>query len=578
MKRILASLWILQSLLAPALGADVPVETRAQRDARMAWWRDAKFGMFIHWGVYAVPAGTYQGRQIPGIGEWIMRNAEIPVAEYRAFARQFNPVRYDPAAWAQLARDAGMRYIVITSKHHDGFALFPSGVTDWDIEDATPYGKDLIGPLAQAAREQGLRFGLYYSQAQDWTHPGGAKARLQEGQGWDPAHRGNFDRYLKEIAAPQVREILTRYQPDILWWDTPTWTTPERAAPLYALTALRPGLITNNRLGGGFSGDTETPEQRIPATGFADRDWETCMTLNGTWGYKSYDQNWKSAETLVRNLIDIVSKGGNYLLNVGPTPEGVIPAPSIQRLREVGAWMKVNGEAIYGTTSSPFKKLPWGRCTKKIAPDGATLYLHVFQWPPDGRLLVPGLKSPVTSATLMANGVSLPTQAGPDGLTISLPASAPDPISSTIVLRIQGAPDIKPSPGQIQASDGSVTLPASEATLHGKTIRYEDAHDNLGYWTDPGDGADWLFLVNQPGRFDVAVDVASVGQAAFEIRLDGQTLRVSFPNTGDYTRYRTVPAGTLEIAAPGRTTLRVQPVRTGWRPVNLKSIRLTPSK
>lgn len=578
MKRILASLWILQSLLAPALGADVPVETRGQRDARMAWWRDAKFGMFIHWGVYAVPAGTYQDRQIPGIGEWIMRNAEIPVAKYRAYARQFNPVRYDPAAWAQLARDAGMRYIVITSKHHDGFALFPSAVTDWDIEDATPYGKDLIGPLAQAARQQGLRFGLYYSQAQDWTHPGGAKARLQEGQGWDPAHRGNFDRYLKEIAAPQVREILTRYQPDILWWDTPTWTTPERAAPLHALTALRPGLITNNRLGGGFSGDTETPEQRIPATGFVDRDWETCMTVNGTWGYKSYDHNWKSAETLIRNLIDIVSKGGNYLLNVGPTPEGVIPEPSVQRLREVGAWMKVNREAIYGTTSSPFRKLPWGRCTKKITPEGATLFLHVFQWPADGRLLVPGLKSPVTSATLMANGISLPTQAGPEGLTISLPASAPDPISSTIVLRIQGAPDIKPSPGQIQASDGSVTLPASEATLHGKTIRYEDAHDNLGYWTDPGDGADWLFLLNQPGRFDVAIDVASVGQAAFEVHLGAQALRVAFPNTGDYARYRTLSAGTLEIAAPGRTTLSVQPVRTGWRPVNLKSIRLTPSK
>ena len=162
-------------------------ETKEERDARMGWWREARFGMFIHWGVYAVPAGTYKGEQIPSIGEWIMLKGKIPVAEYKAFAKEFNPVKYDPAAWAQLAKEAGMRYIVITSKHHDGFALFPSKVTDWDVADATPYGKDLIGPLAEAARAEGLKFGLYYSQAQDWNHPGGAKARpYKEGVGSCP--------------------------------------------------------------------------------------------------------------------------------------------------------------------------------------------------------------------------------------------------------------------------------------------------------------------------------------------------------------------------------------------------------
>jgi len=409
----------------------------------MEWWREAKFGMFIHWGVYSVPAGTYKGEQIKGIGEWIMLRGKIPVAEYRAFAGQFNPVKYKPDDWAKLAKAAGMKYIVITAKHHDGFALFPSDVTDWDIADATPYQKDLITPLAKAAHRHGLKFGTYYSQAQDWTNPGGAKASgYKEGDGWDDAHKGSFDDYLARIAVPQTREILTRIKPDILWWDTPVWMNTNRAKPLHDLLALRPGLITNNRLGGGFRGDTETPEQHIPATGFGDRDWETCMTMNDTWGFKSYDHNWKSTETIIRNLVDIVSKGGNYLLNVGPTAQGEIPEPSIQRLKEVGAWMKVNGAAIYGTTASPFSKLAWGRCTKKITKHGGTLYLHVFDWPSDGKLVVPGLRSKIQSASVLGQPGKLKTVSDDSGLVVTVPAVRPNAISTTVVLRLKGAPEI----------------------------------------------------------------------------------------------------------------------------------------
>jgi alpha-L-fucosidase len=201
----------------------------------MEWWRDAKFGMFIHWGVYSVPAGTYHGEKVGGIGEWIMLRAEIPVDEYRGYAKRFDPVKYDPEAWAKLAKQAGMRYVVITSKHHDGFALYDSAVTEWDIADATPYGRGLLEPLASAVRTQGLKFGLYYSQAQDWTHPGGAKASRAEGEGWDEVHKGDFDSYLQSIAIPQTKEILAQFHPDVLWWDTPIWMTAERAAPLHAL-------------------------------------------------------------------------------------------------------------------------------------------------------------------------------------------------------------------------------------------------------------------------------------------------------------------------------------------------------
>ena len=427
-------------------------ETPAQRDARMSWWREAKFGMFIHWGVYAVPAGTYHGKKVNDIGEWIMLRGKIPVAEYRAYSKEFNPVKYRPADWARLARDAGMRYMVVTSKHHDGFALFPSEVSQWDVADATPYGKDLIGPLAEAARGEGLKFGLYYSQAQDWTHPGGAKMSMKEGEGWDDAHKGSFDDYLKTIAVPQTREILTRYQPDVLWWDTPVLMTPERAAPFAELLKLRPGIITNNRLSEKgtdiYQGDTETPEQHIPATGFDGRDWETCMTINETWGFKSYDHDWKSTETLVRNLIDIVSKGGNYLLNIGPTKEGEIPQPSIERLQEIGKWMKTNGDAIYGTHASIFPKLPWGRCTVKPDGDHTLLYLHVFDWPKDGKLIVPGLAGKIESARLLDGGAKLEIASNADSVTVSLPASAPDPISSTVVLRVAGKPNVVSKPAQ----------------------------------------------------------------------------------------------------------------------------------
>jgi len=550
-------------------------ETPAQRDARMAWWRDARFGMFIHWGVYSVPAGTYHGEQVKGIGEWIMNRGKIPMAEYQSYAKQFNPTNYDADAWVKLAKEAGMKYIVITSKHHDGFTLFDSQASDWNVAKATPYGKDLLQPLAAACRKYGLKLGFYYSQAQDWNNGGSAA-----GGKWDPAQQRSMDDYVDKIAVPQVKEILTQYGefPAVLWWDTPTDMNKERADKLISLLRLKPGLIHNNRLGGGYKGDTETPEQYIPATGYPGRDWETCMTLNDTWGFKSYDNNWKSTETIIRNLVDIASKGGNYLLNVGPTSDGRIPDASIERLKAVGAWMKVNSEAIYGSSASPFKRLPWGRCTKKLTPGGATLYLSVFNWPSDGKLIVPGLKNAVTSATLLATGAKLDVAASPEGPVITVPATAPDPISSTIVLQIQGAPEVGQTP-IMQESDGSVRLLASEAVTHGNEIKFEDGNDNLGFWTNPADWANWSFQVSQPGKFQVVADIASQGQGKFEVVLGDQRLTGTAPKTGDYAKYKRVTlSGTLDIAAPGKITVAVKAVKDGWEPLNLKSLTLKPAK
>lgn len=573
---LLAAAVVAQTLSSPAQSADPYAnETPAQRDARMQWWREARFGMFIHWGVYAVPAGTYNGKQVGGIGEWIMNHGKIPMAEYQAYARQFNPVKYNADEWVRLAKEAGMKYIVITSKHHDGFTLFDSQASDWNVAKATPYGKDLLQPLAEACRKYGVKLGFYYSQAQDWNN-GGAAA----GGKWDPAQQHSMDDYIDKIAAPQMKEILTRYGefPAVLWWDTPTDMNRERADKLIALLQLKPGIIHNNRLGGGYKGDTETPEQFIPATGYPGRDWETCMTMNDTWGFKSYDQNWKSTETLIRNLVDIASKGGNYLLNVGPTAEGEIPAPSIERLKAVGAWMKINGEAIYATSASPFKRLPWGRCTKKSSGSDTTLFLHVFNWPADGKLVVPGLKNPIKSARLLATGAMLKASSTAEGVVVGVPAKAPDAIASTVVLVISGVPEVAATP-IIQEADGAVRLMASEAELKGG-LQYESGSgkDNIGYWTDPQDTASWSFKVDRPGKFKVSVEIAAEDSGKFELQLGNQIVRGTAPKTGDYTKFKRMNlTDSLEIPA-GSSTLTVVPVAEGWHPMNLKSVKLEPVK
>jgi len=434
-----------------AVRAVEATETKEQRDARMAWWRDAKFGMFIHWGVYSVPAGFYHNQPVKGIGEWIMHNGKIPMAEYQTYAKEFNPVKFNADDWVKAAKDAGMKYIVITSKHHDGFAMFDTKASPWNIVQATPYGKDPLKDLAAACRKYGIKLGFYYSQAQDWNN-GGAAA----GGKWDKAQEHSMDDYIDKVAVPQVKEICSNYGefPAVIWWDTPHDMNVNRAQKLYdAVHALKPNIILNNRLGGGFKGDTETPEQHIPAKGYPGRDWESCMTLNDTWGFKRDDNNWKSPETLLFNLVDIASKGGNYLLNVGPTSEGLIPQPSLDRLATVGRWMKVNGEAIYGASPSCFgveygqavkQKDGYGheretsgsrdwRCTTK----SGKIYLTIFKWPTDGKFQVPTVSGKVTKAYLLAGHKKLKFTQTDAGVAISLPETAPDKIASVVRLEIK---------------------------------------------------------------------------------------------------------------------------------------------
>ena len=419
----------------PAYPAIVKQETAAEHDARLKWFREARFGMFIHWGIYSSLAGSWQGK--PSGAEWIMNDSKISVADYKAQAKNFTASKYDPQAWAQLAQDAGAKYVVITAKHHEGCVLFDSAYSDWNVVKASGAGRDLLQPLADALRGRGIKFGTYYSQSQDWVNPGGSKGKVQP---WDPAQNGDFDAYLKNVALPQVRELLEKYHPDILWWDTEYQMTPERAKPFFDLAMSYPNVLMNSRLGGGVLGDFRTSEQRIPASAMLGRQLEVNMTINGSWGYNANDTRWKSAQQLIRNLSDISSKDGNYLLNIGPTAEGVIPQPEVDRLLAIGRWLKVNGEAIYATRGGPYTQPPdWGRTTQKAWPgDGSTLYLHIWNWPADGKLLLAGIMETPRSGRLLANGAAVTWAMTPQGLVVTLPGTAPDPDVSVAALEFAG--------------------------------------------------------------------------------------------------------------------------------------------
>ncbi len=420
-------------------------ETEQQRDARMAWFREAKFGMFIHWGPYCM--------------ERFSRMKHMPVSKFGKFRDRFNPVKFDAKQWVAAAKGAGMKYLVITSKHHDGFAMFDTKLTDWGIM-STPFRRDPIKELAAECKKAGIKFCVYYS-IMDWHHPDYVPRRpwndVAKAKG-DP----DFDRYVAFMEG-QLKELVTNYGPlGILWFDgewEESWTH-ERGKDLYAyVRGLQPDIIINNRVGtnrivkggggktldGGMSkgdeivGDYGTPEQEIPAGGLPGVDWESCMTMNDHWRYNKHDQNWKSSVAMIRMLIDIASKGGNYLLNVGPTSEGLIPEPSLERLREIGKWMKTNGEAIYGVTACPFSEAPaWGRVTQKPGK----LYLHVFDWPKDGKLALPAPGGKPAAAYLLAdpNRVPLKVTTQQDGIVVALPAEAPDPVASVVVLDIADEP------------------------------------------------------------------------------------------------------------------------------------------
>lgn len=518
----------------------MPTPIRSSRlPDRLARWREARFGLFIHWGLYAAAAGFWKGQPVPGHGEWLQFNGRIPAEDYAQLARRFNPVRFNAEAWARLARQAGMRYLIFTAKHHDGFAMFESPADPYNIVRATPFGRDVVAELARACRRAGLLFGLYYSQSQDWHAPGGARTMSLRPPD-DPAERAAFQAYLDRKVKPQLRELLTQYGPiDLLWFDTPAYMSRAQSLSLKRFVRqLQPQCLVSGRIGNqvgdyGSLGDNAFPLGRLEG------DWETPSTINGTWGYKKQDRDWKPTATLLRLLANLASKGINNVLNVGPTGQGLIPLPSITRLRQIGRWMAVNGPAITGTSAGPFPySLPWGAITRR----GRRLYLLIHDWPA-GPLRLNGLATRVVRAALLADpDRPLPVtqnrnpEARLDQLDIRLPRRPPDARLSTLVLHLAGPPKVDPA--GVPQSDGRLLLIGPMATLHGAARRkprfipshydrgrYPDiAVNNQGAvccWTSPTQWLSWTVKLDRPGRYAARLEVRT-GSNGF-----GHTLALS---------------------------------------------------
>ena len=411
---------------------DAPVDTAlkngpdAAAQQRLAWWEDARFGMFIHWGLYSQDGCFYKGTN--GGSEHMMQRLQIPLADYAKIADDFNPTGFNADEWVSIAKNAGMKYIVLTSKHHDGFAMYDSQSSDYNIVARTPFKRDPVKELAEACRKQGLKFGVYYSLGRDWQDPDVPTKNGYRSNTWDYPDESKkvFARYFARKVKPQITELLTHYGPiAVLWFDTPEEISAAESAELVALIHhLQPDCIVNSRVGHGL-GDYGVSEQKIPGVADA-KPWEACMTLNGHWGYFKGDEKWKPAGTVIHNLVDIASKGGNYLLNVGPTGKGIIPAGAVADLQAVGAWMKVNGASIYGTSASPLAAQPsWGRVTR----NGDLVYLHIFNWPADGKLVVAGLN--IKQAWLLADAEKKALVLGSGEIELS--AQAVNPIDTVVV-------------------------------------------------------------------------------------------------------------------------------------------------
>ncbi|MGJ8640951.1 MAG: alpha-L-fucosidase [Opitutaceae bacterium] len=445
----------------------------------LKWFSHDKYAMFIHWGLYSEMGGVWKGKTHYGIGEWIMHMAKIPVGEYKAYAKNFNPDKFDATELVKLAKAAGMKTIVITSKHHEGFAMFDSKVSDFTVTKATPSGRDLMKELADACAAEGMRLGFYYSQNQDWTEPYGGNYKGKRPKGYKPE---DFNIYFQEKVVPQVTELLTNYGPiSMIWFDTPGGMDKKYSAQLVELvTEHQPGCLINSRIGGGYGDYVSLGDMHIPAVRPKVGVWETVDTTNNSWSYAWYDQNWKSPKEIAERLVRVAARGGSYMLNVGPKGDGSLPAKAVETLEESGAWIQSHGEAIYGTTGSPFDQgFSWGDITRK----GDDIYLHVFDWPAAGQLRLADLGAKVTAAEFLHDSTKVGFTQDGSIIEVNLGSQVGRdlPLISVVKLKLDGPAKVTHQATQLDGLT-SATLLAKMSEVKGCKVKERRWMEKFGEW------------------------------------------------------------------------------------------------
>jgi alpha-L-fucosidase len=559
-------------------------ESMKNHKERIAWWQEAKFGMFVHWGVYSLPGGEWKGNKVSGYAEHLMRKEKISRAEYLELAHRFNPANFNADEWIRLAKNAGMRYFIITAKHHDGFAMYDSKVSAFDIIEQTPFKRDPMAELAAACKKYGVKFGFYYSHAFDWEHPdapgndweyqnpGGDKNLLGGPNGeknWFDFHPENLTKaahYVDEKAIPQIRELLQKYHPDILWFDTPSkLPLSENIRILKAIRKVDNKVVVNGRLArsaaisfGDYKNTADRPAEFYPVDG----DWEAIPTTNESYGYHQYDLSHKPPAHFIQLMANAAARGGNLLMNIGPMGDGRIDPKDAVILNSIGQWMSINEESICGTSATPLPLQSWGTSTLKKNE----LYLHVFHWPANNQLVVGGLKSNIIRAYLLADPSKKELKSkrlNNLDLALYLPEKGPDAVNSIIVLETDGK--IETDPVRLLTGENLVQrLLAFDASQKGEGFRYGDGKADRFYvegWNKKDQTLSWKFRVNDPMSFQAKLKYIAVAEGGGQIQmtLNGSIIFNSITISDKQSGPTSKELGLISLK-PGSYTLTISPV------------------
>lgn len=554
--------------------------TLAGQSREESLFEKGNYAMFIHWGLYSQLANRWKGKTYYGIGEWLMNEnmAGIPVEEYKAAASTFNPKGFDARAIVRLAKDAGMKYIVITSKHHDGFAMYDSRACDFNIVRQTPFARDPMRELAQACKEEGLGLGFYYSHNQDWTYPGGNGGPKTDAQG----HPKTFDDYFREKCLPQVEEITRNYGDiELVWFDTPGGMPEKYARKLVEVVHHnQPHALVSGRVGYGMGdyqtlGDMEVPLENVPGL------WESVDVTNDSWGYAWYDQNWKAPQQVLFNLVSTVARGGTYMMNVGPDGHGEIPAAAQATLRSVGKWLNRHPYVIYDAGASPWgHALPWGDATTH---DG-NLYLTVFQWPTDGKLYVPGVLSEVSKVELMGENGSRKLKFNRSGnwLVVDVPTAVPEKLAAVLKVTPQASDSFRVD--RTLAVDPHIGLCASVkfATAENGSVHKRQWMEKFGEWKTAyavdkwteATRTTWEVEIKEPGSYQLSLHYAGTSRMVWRIDMEGGTFIQN--QQGASSAYADYPIGQVTFDRPGKHRLSVRLLEGNMADASLTALTVMP--